>query len=402
MLLLVPVRIGAISGVDVSLAFVTFGVALPFLALLPLTWGSRHLLLAFFSSAASLLAGLVISQSVSMRPFVSFAYFWLSFLLFPVGWWLVRSEENLAILVRRGAAISAAVGVGVTITLLVTASPVRIEGTLMGSLVGLPLYARFGVNSLATIYAIHWCLIMVDLLFGQRMSALSVLLRLLGVVCLSYLLIFSLSRGSVVGCMAFTLCAIVFLLRYRTRLALIVLVSGFAIGGYAAATYGELISSAWSFKLNPRSGGYGAVDQATSGRYSLYVAALRDLRSRPLVGSAFSGFLTHPGETRELGDEVSSSPHNEYLMVVWKMGLLAGTIYLTLLIRLVLKASSGISFSEPSVSAGMVLMLVSLMTTSFMVWDALLVPNVGGIFFFFLGGLAAVSAQRQRNLAPSC
>ena len=275
-LLLVPIRAGATQGVDVSIGFASFVLAIPFLVLLPRTFSGWHLALTFALSAAVVLIGLLIVTPLSIRPLFGFAYFWLPYILFPAGWWLIRSREEMAVVLRRAAFISAVVGIGITVSLLATGTPVRIEGSLMGNFAGLPLYATFGVNSLATLYAIQWCLVLIDLIGGQQRTVLD-LLRVVGTGMLVVPRGPPLSRGSVLACVAFSaIFALAFAAiqtesRHRRR---------GGVGGdrtVAFVKYGDVIAFAWSAKLDAAEAreDFSTADQATAGRATLYAAAIR-------------------------------------------------------------------------------------------------------------------------------
>lgn len=187
---------------------------------------------------------------------------------------------------------------------------------LSGSLLGLPLYARYGVNSLAETYAVYGSLALAALVIHVSSRTLSTVRDLLtrlwligGCLAAMYLCITSLSRQAqfAIG-LCFALVGSIWVLRkfFRAKhgTALLLTLLGAVITAVAA-----------SQGLQADIAAAGGLDAYSAGRIQIFQNALRTLSENFLVGNGFS--------TTE-----SLNAHNLVLNLTLKIGFLGAVAYL--------------------------------------------------------------------------
>jgi O-antigen ligase len=130
----------------------------------------------------------------------------------------------------------------------------------------------------------------------------------------------------------------------------------------------------------------GRIDDFSNGRLSLAQEAVSDVVKDPLFGTGFYGF-----QLQSDFFDVVSSPHNQYLTAVWKMGILPGIFYLMFLYRsfrnlYILK----LRHKQSKLYAGLWILMSVYILVFCMVWDVLLVPLIGSFIMFLLGGIARI------------
>ena len=145
-----PIRIANAGEVEIPLAIVAVVIGLPTLFALPRMAGGWWLLGSFATGLVSLCAwDISPASSNSYHPYFSFVFFFLPYVAYGAGYVMIRSRFDLGRFVSVSAVVSSLAGLVMAATLVVTKTPVRTEGDILGSLGGLPLYATHGVNSLA-------------------------------------------------------------------------------------------------------------------------------------------------------------------------------------------------------------------------------------------------------------
>jgi len=400
----IPAVLTRLLDVEVPLSVLACLASVPFYFLIPNIREKFYITAAFVLAVISVLFNAVfVSRNVETAPFLSLVYFFSPYLLFFSGYRLVTSDEDMSFALRWFSVIFALVSFVVVSGIFAAGGTVRVEGELLGSLLGLKLYGTYGVNSLAVFFATMFAVLVVHVFYGERHRHIAVVPYLLGMAGLLFLLIGSLSREAILGCGLFLFLSILYLMKRSPLLGLILGGTIAALGFVVADRYGEAIGLIWSSKLGVGSSalGEGDLDAFSSGRITLYRYAVMDILRDPIFGNGFHGFFLHnvPG----LHDEAiagNNSPHNQFLTAVWKMGLVAGTFYLLFIYRCMknlylLQRSEG----KAAMYTGLwILMLVYLLVfCSF--WDVLLVPLIGMFLMFLLGGVARIHAMERSSRA---
>lgn len=396
----IPAVLTRLLDVEVPLSALACLASVPFYFLIPNIREKFFITAAFFLSVISVLFNAVfISRNVGAAPFLSLVYFFSPYLLFFSGYRLVRSDEDMSFALRWFSVVFALVSFVVVSGIFTAGGTVRVEGELLGSLLGMKLYGTYGVNSLAVFFATMFAVMVIHVFYGERRLDIAAVPYLLGMAGLLFLLIGSLSREAILGCGLFVFLSILYLMRRD-------LVLGLLLGGIVAALgyvvldrYGEAIGLIWSSKLGVGSSalGEGDLDAFSSGRITLYRYAVKDILRDPVFGNGFHGFFLHisPGLHAEAITE-NNSPHNQFLTAVWKMGVVAGTFYLLFLYRC-MKNLFLLHRSERNTAmyTGLWFLMLVYILVFCSFWDVLLVPLIGMFLMFLLGGVARIHSMER-------
>jgi hypothetical protein len=261
---------------------------------------------------------------------------------------------------------------------------------------GFPLYATFGVNSLATFEFCLAALILIDLFFVGGRPLLEVVVKAAGFFVLVYLIVFTLSRGALGSLVFFYLAATVGLSLFKPKQGFLLLAIVSVTGLVGTTQFGDSISQAWSEKafLAGAVLGNGDIHDFSSGRDVLVLGALQDIEANPLTSSGFNGYRVSKDVK---GDDVHGSPHNQYLLMFWKAGLPTG---ICLLAFLLYGGGCMVRVAGPlrqmNVYHGIGLIFLTYFLWTFLSWDILLVPNIGALSFFLFGGMVGCDERAER------
>ena len=391
----VPAVLTQMFGVELPLSAVACIVSIPFYFLIPNIREKFYLTAAIVLALISVLFNAVfVSDRVEISAFYSMAYFFSPYLVFFSGYGLIRNERDLAVVLKWFSIIFVVVSVVIVSGLYAAGGTVRVEGELFGSLLGLKLYGTYGVNSLAVFFATMFAILVIHVFFGGNHRGFPVVLYTLGMAGLVFLLIGSLSREAILGLGLFIILSVVYAFNENRRRGVMLVGILVMLGSIVANRYGDVIYLIWSSKLGVASSalGEGDLDAFSSGRITLYRYAVKDILMNPLFGNGFHGFFLH--DLQRLHEEAiggNSSPHNQFLTAIWKMGLLAGTFYLLFIFKCMknlylIRRAKG---SAPMFAGLWFLMVVYILVfCSF--WDVLLVPLIGTFLMFLLGGTARI------------
>ncbi len=391
-----PIRLFNVGEVEVPLALFMVMLGIPTLLRLHQMVGGRLLLLSAGLGLVSVCAwDLSPASANSVRPYLSFVFFFLPYLAYGAGYTLIRRCSDFKRFIATSSAISAISGLAIVASLIVSGSPVRIEGDLLGNLAGMPLYATHGVNSLAITEFILFAFIWIDLLFQGGSSWPLFLLKLGGLLALGALVFLSLSRGAVLSWVGFLFLSLIALAFKQPRVAAVVSLTLLCGAAYIGSTYADLLSLAWGTRIGQTSESLseGEANALTSGRLTLGSAALADLGDNPVFGVGFTGF--HEGRsTFTEEDALNSSPHNQYLTMLWKPGPLAGGV-LILFLGQCMSRLNRLRRHEGSKGTftGLWCMMIALLLVACFTWDILLVPNIGALVMFLFGACASLTAR---------
>ncbi len=395
-----PIRMANFGDFEVPLAMIMVLMGLPTLFSLPKIPGGRLILGAAALALLSLCVWDISPKSEnSFRPYFSYIFFFIPFATYSLGYTLVRRRGEVLRFVSISSLVGAIAGIGTAITIFRLGVPVRIEGELQGSLLGLPLYATYGVNTLAITEFVLFAFIWTDLIFHKGHKPLLVLIKLAGLACLTGLILLSLSRGATLSLVVFLALTVGALLFRDPRKATMILVAG-ALGGMLVVTaFGDQVGLAWSVRFNQsaNAASEGDVNDLTSGRLTLVGSAVGDLLDSPIFGVGFTGFHYGRENFSEL-DAQNSSPHDQYLTMMWKPGIPAGALLIWFVIRSV--GSIG-RLRKPMASGGVFVGLwclaLSMLLIAALTWDVLLVPNLGALMMFLFGACASVGEREQQE-----
>lgn len=396
----VPLVVGTVAGVEMPLAILAIVMALPFYPKVPGIAEKQALTMAVgLALSAGIWTVVADGRGSPLRLAFSAGYFFAPYLTFFAGYCLLRRHDDLVRVLGLMSWIFALVAALITASLVADGLPVRIErigrmgeyigpgSALAGSLLGLPLYATWGVISLAVFYATMLAVVCVRLRYLPPRDPIAFLGLAGGLVCLLYLVAGALSRTVATGVTVFVVIFLSDILRGRQARrwilgAMIPLGLGLVV---VALLFGQrVLASDWSAlaRRNVASLQAARLDAFTSGRLVLVAAAVQDLADRPFTGSGFGGF-------REGIDKYNSSPHNQYLTAAWKMGLPAAIFYFLFLYRCVanlyrLKQAE----DERSIYHGLWALVMAYGLGFCLTWDVFLVPITGAFLMFLFGGFA--------------
>jgi len=406
----IPSVLTELLGVEVPLSVLGCLVSVPFYFLIPNIREKFYISVAFILSLVSVLFNAVfVSTRIEVSPFLSMAYFFIPYILFFPGYYLIETRKDMSFVMKMFSVVFVIVSLAIASSILASGGTVRSGGELLGSLLGFKLYGTYGVNSLAVFYATMFSILVIHVFFSRNYLEVLTVPYMLGMAGLLFLLIGSLSREAVLGAGLFMVFSILYFFKENKFLGFSLVAVIISCGYIVSVTYGEEIRLLWSTKYNVAMSALGEVDldRFSSGRLTLYKYAIKDILIDPLFGNGFHGFFLHirPGlHAEEIAG--NNSPHNQFLTAIWKMGLLAGVFYLLFIIKCMKNLFLLQRWEKRTgMYAGLwILMLVYILVFCFL-WDVLLVPLIGMFVMFLFGGISRIfTMERQllRAQPPHC
>lgn len=266
---------------------------------------------------------------------------------------------------------------------------VRADSHLNGSIFGLEIFGSYGVNSLAIFFSLCSYAAAYPLMVSIQ-HRLRPIFLLIG-IGFAYLALMSLSRAAALGLILMWGTLILLQARQHPFRAILFLVLSSAGTLHLALSLNEsdmLTAKTMQIQKGLASGD---IDSISSGRLSLYYAAVIDVLNNPLAGSAFQGFSAGADNLRQFDELSGLSPHNQYITTVWKMGLIAAAFYFLMLLTMILKSLRNCSECEKPWLIGFLLGTFVIFCNT---WDVLMIPNVGALVFFTLGAFASKGSNR--------
>jgi O-antigen ligase len=251
----------------------------------------------------------------------------------------------------------------------------RSESELQVDLYGFAVFGFYGVNSLAAYIAMCTFFSIFALRFkGDLVPRVSMAFI---VFCGIFLTISSLSREAIVGLFVMFLSYAIFNkfgLRFLFAVAL----------AFVVVLPVIFDSQIFEAKVVQVLDGFdsGDFDKISSGRLSLYMAAFQDFYDNPLRGTGFRGFSRNNILLDQFDDVAGLSPHNTYITPFWKGGVFVGLFYIWFLISIVFKS---IDCSTLPQRRWLISFYMGFLIFMGNLWDVLIIPNVGAIFFFLCG-----------------
>ncbi|UAW99465.1 O-antigen ligase family protein [Halopseudomonas nanhaiensis] len=280
---------------------------------------------------------------------------------------------------------------------------------------GLPVFATFGVLSLAHLICLQAMILCGTLIGGVANRWLSAVMWL-ALLSASFLIFGSESRSAQLLLIWIFGSVVLFAFRDRQNarkalFALLALVAAFgltyvrgieasrmlssldAIKGPASAQEGHLSGTAEADRVWQEK-----ADQFATGRIQLLVEGVSEAVASPLFGNGFSGYGRYTSEEISPGLAANTSTHVYFLTLVWKGGLIFFIPFIAMLFFNLSSAVRRTRMSEPSPERffawSAVLMAFGPMA---LVWDILIVPSAGAVAFFLFGMLGA----KRHSVGPS-
>jgi hypothetical protein len=393
-LICLPLQLYAGDSVSISLADVAMVLALPFLVAIFGEYESRLFLLSITLALAALLSvAIFVEGYVSIRPFLSFSYFFKPYILLFAGYYLVRTGNDFVSLVSMIATTMSVTAILLMFGALQTSGPIRDESSLNLKLFGMDLFGTDGVNSFAVFIATAAALNVIVLTSGRSLFTPATLVRVPGTLALVYIVALSGSRQAISGMIFFVILLSAIKATKNWRIALFTLVVVVIGVGVVWATSREALESAWEFKLNRDAEAISddQWDVFSAKRLTLYLMEIGDLARNPLCGSGFHGFQLYGRERLGFLDLVGMSPHNQLIGAFWKMGVVAGGAYLLLMWRIHRDAYK-LHRDYPTIpeGSGLWALAVTYVVIFCMIQDAYLFPVTGALMMLLLGAAGAV------------
>ena len=351
---------------------------------------------AFFLLVSIVLATIVcvvswmVHPDAGIRPLGSLVFFFKPMFAYFVPFLYVRNQGDIDRFFSRFSVFSIPLLASVWVSIaLAFDGVVRAESVLHGSFVGLPIFGSYGVNSLAVFYAL--C----------AFIAIYVLLRSVGTIRFvhvsvafgfGWLAFASLSREAALGLTV--MCAVLMLSMVLSRPVWTVGLTVFAATIAALFLPALLASDLLAVKVAQIMDGVasGDWDALSSGRLTLYGAALREIWMNPFVGVGFQGFGDGAIDLPYILDSTGLSPHNQYITAVWKMGIFPAIAYFAVIAVMLRRA---LAVGTPLARRWCIALVWGVFLVFANLWDVLIIPNVGALVFFILGMFASAGEYER-------
>lgn len=415
-LLTVPIVLFSIMNYDINPAF----FLAPVIALAMLKNYSKTCLLFFVSlvcgAASILLANKVSPDGELKRHFLALILLMFAPSFIFLGQYL-SMRHTIQKLLFWLAIFSSIFVVFVAARILVLNEPVRVYigplglAAMNAEFIGLPVFATFGVLSLADLFCIQ-AVILCGAALGDKIQPLYRWSFLVAFGCAIFLVLGSDSRSAqmliawIIGSILY------FAWRHpeKRRLAALALLAAVLAGGltYArgmnenrmAASIKEIGGVTGLPGVPGVTGGpvdagetvevlRAQADTFATGRVELAIAGAEEVAQSPIIGNGFSSYGRYdgPGASKILA--ANTSTHVYYLTLIWKGGLIFFIPFIAMLLLNLRKAWIARAYtpitSERFFTWSAVLMTFGPMALA---WDILIVPSAGALAFFLFGALS--------------
>lgn len=372
------------------------GVACMFLGRIP---GTTELCWSIGISILSVIqVATFIAPGITLRPFLSLGFFFLPYFAWFAGYCALRELTDLGRMLRIMAIWFSIFAVCYLQS--IGSGPVISESYFTGTVLGLPTYGDQGYNSLMVMFATLIC-IMLHCLTHAETPLWQKWLLVPGLLALTYLVIFSMSRQAWLGIIFFV---IIWSknLAPKVKLALVAMaLCGLYVFYDELRTLFEQFVQTWGFKFekNIQDLSEGNYDGFTAGRLDLYTIQIEDLFSNPLFGNGFHGFQLY-GDTRFRDEEsVGLGPHHQILGGAWKMGIVAAVFYYRFL-WLGIRAAWSVRFQNSHTRCLWLLTLTYWIVFN-NIQDAYSFIPTGILMSFLAGGACRIGSKEPSRLAAA-
>lgn len=384
-----PIAIFSVGELEIPLSDIALAIGFIYLVLgYKKKISVLYLFLFLIAIISVMLTQLAEPVEYSLRPYLSVVFFLKPILGYFAGAGIVKRRIDVdRVMFAIGSAMLVSIMLIFLDVLINFSGYPRADSSLNGSILGLPQYATYGVNSAACFYFLSFVMI-IHLLNNRLASRVIKISCVFGVVAAIYLILGSLSREVILTLLLFVVISIISrknVINYF--IALCVVGAGIFFFYYFI---GSIIDSPLlEAKIAQISAGISMNDlnYISSGRIELYEVALTQLSNNPLFGNGFHGYALYANSVGFEGDLDGLSAHNQYLTALWKGGAFFFLLYFYL-IFLLLKRSSLFKRNRSSDNI-LKLFYICVLVVAANLWDVLIIANFGGVFFFLLGVLAS-------------
>lgn len=339
-----------------------------------------------------------VGESTGLRPYFSAIFFLKPLFAYFAAKAIVKSDLDCTLVLKT-------MGFSMSISVLLIFLDVvinhyglpRAESSINGTILGIPQYASYGVNSAASYYFVMFSIILYSLVnFSSQPWVRR--LKFVSLLCCTYLILGSLSRETI---LAFLLFLVLYVSARRNYIKYMLIICSVVGSGLLWHFFSgsELNASFLEAKVAQiveglESGDYNSI---SSGRFDLYAVAINQWVRSPLFGTGFHGYPLFSDLINFDFEPEGLSPHNQYLTTLWKGGILFFVAYYGYVIFLLRQSR----LFEPSPKGGdlMVSFYICIFLIMANVWDVLMVANFGAAFFFLLGVLESRGKNPDKSYA---
>lgn len=393
-LLCIPIVLVKIAGIEAPLSDLTLLFSVPVFFFFSNSLEKILFSICMFLSLISIyVISMFYADYIQLNAIVSFIYFFRPYFIFFLGYYLIKETACFYFQFVLMAKIFAVIAILILLSIILSGKPVRIEGELTGSILGFPIFATYGVNSLAVLYVVMFVIIFINLISQKTKQLSTKILFFVSLASLIYLIIGSSSREALLGFLFFlSFYTIDYFKKNKIKALSLITVFLYILTSFYFK-YQDIIDNTIGYVVT-RSIDHikdGQWDDFSSGRISLFTIALNDILKSPFFGVGFYGFNLF--NNIDLGN---SSPHNQYITSAWKMGILASAFYFAFLYR-VFKKANPLPIDNDIILIGIKRLSYVFVFVFCSTWDILMVPNVSMIFMFLLGTAAKVNKLKYNE-----
>lgn len=406
-LLTVPIVLFSVMNYDINPVF----FLAPVIAIIMLKSYNKIWALFFASAlcgaASILLANHIAPDGALLRHFLALILLMFAPSFMFLGQYL-SSRHNLQKIIFWLSVFSAIFILVITIRILILGEPVRVYigplglAAMNAEFVSLPVFATFGVLSLADLFCIQ-AVILCGAVFGSAASSLYRWIFIVAFGCAIFLVLGSDSRSAqmliawIVGSVIF------FGWRHPAmrRLAAFLLLAAIFAGtltyarGMNENRMAASIKELGGFTGTPKTSEESVevlraeADTFATGRVELAIAGANEVIKSPFIGNGFSSYGRYdgPGASKILA--ANTSTHVYYLTLIWKGGIIFLIPFVAMLLLNLVAAWRNRAYTLPT-SERFFTWSAVLMTFGPMAfaWDILIVPSAGALAFFLFGSLS--------------
>lgn len=325
------------------------------------------------------------------------------------------------------AAFSAVFVVVIASRVLILNEPVRIYlgplglAAMNAEFLGLPVFAAFGVLSLADLICIQ-AVIICGAIFGSVVKPVQRWALIVALGFAVFLVLGSDSRSAQM--LVAWIVGSVVIFGYRNpavrKLALYVLIAAITAGvltyargmnenrmatsikSVAGMNKAGTISGESSASNETRASGESVeelraqADAFATGRVELAIEGIKEVINSPIIGNGFSSYGRYDGAGASKILAANTSTHVYYLTLIWKGGLIFFIPFMAMLL-VNLYESWMVRCFTPATPERFFAWSAVLMTFGPMAfaWDILIVPSAGALAFFLFGALSAYPKRRS-------
>lgn len=407
LLLTVPIVLFSVMSYDINPAF----CLAPVIALIMLKSYTKVWVL-FLTSVLFGVVSIVMANKISPDGQIARHFLALILMMFAPSFLFlgryVSARNDIQRIIYWLAVFSAVFVVAITARVLILNEPVRIYFGPLGlaamnaEFVGLPVFATFGVLSLADLICIQ-AVILCGAIFGSVVKPIDRWALIIAFGCAVFLVIGSDSRSAQILAAWIVGSVIVFgwrnpamrkLAMYALLAALVAGVLTYARGmnenrmassikGIAGMEAAENVSSESVEELRAQA------DAFATGRVELAIAGIQEVIKSPIIGNGFSSYGRYDGAGTSKILAANTSTHVYYLTLIWKGGIIFCIPFIAMLLFNLKDAWMARRFTpatpERFFTWSAVLMTFGPMALA---WDILIVPSAGALAFFLFGALS--------------